>query len=223
MGFNSKNKTMFNSKTFSRDLKIQKLNYKSGENINQELIKNHLFNLDKFDLSTLQSDSQKKSFWINTYNGLTNYLIINLGIKVSMKEVADLFKAKRFNINSIPFSLDDIEHGILRRNARKHLSDDDQILRFQVDKLDYRIHFSLNCGAESCPMIAFYSEENIEEELSMAESVFVTAEFEIDSISKTITCSSLFEWYKEDFEKRFSENPVFADYTHILKEYNWGI
>jgi len=214
---------MFNSQTFSRDLKIQKLNYKSGEEINRDLIKKHLNHLSNFNLSTLKTDAKKKAFWINTYNGLTNYLIIKLSIKKSMKEVTDLFKVKHFDINNIPFSLDDIEHGILRRNARNHLVENDQILRYQVEKLDYRIHFALNCGAESCPMIAFYSEDKIEEELIMAESVFVAAEFEINSQSKEIVCSSLFEWYKEDFDKRFTTSPIFADYTIVLKEYNWEI
>jgi hypothetical protein len=214
---------MFNSQSFSRELKIQKLNYKLGEEINHELIASHLLKLNKFNLKTLKSDAEKKAFWINTYNGLTNYLIIDLKIKKSMKESTDIFKGKHIKIDNIPFSLDDIEHGILRKNARKHLSENDEILNYQVDKLDYRIHFSLNCGAESCPMIAFYTTENIEEELRMAENSFVTAEFEINSQTKEIRCSSLFEWYKDDFDKRFTENPIFADYSVITKDYNWNI
>lgn len=214
---------MFNSQSFSRDLKIQKLKYKSNEPINHELITTHLTNLNKFKISSLRSDAAKKAFWINTYNGLTNHLIIDLNIQKSMKELSHFFKNKHVKINNIPFSLDDIEHGILRKNARNHLSIDDPILKYQVEKLDYRIHFSLNCGASSCPMIAFYSEKHIEEELTMAESVFVESEFEIDSNSKKVTCSSLFEWYKEDFDNRFTNNQVFAAYSIVLKEYDWSI
>ena len=214
---------MFNSQAFSRDLKIQKLNYKLSEPVDQLLIKTHLSNLNNFKLESLKSDAYKKAFWINTYNGLTNYLIIDLKIKKSMKESTEIFKGKHVKIDNIPFSLDDIEHGILRKNARKHLSENHEILKHQVDKLDYRIHFSLNCGAASCPMIAFYSSENIEEELIMAENSFVTGEFEINSNLKKISCSSLFEWYKEDFDKRFTENPVFTDYSIVLKDYNWEI
>ena len=214
---------MFNPQIFSRDLKIQKLNYKLGKSVDHFLITKHLASLNDFNLSTLKSDAEKKAFWVNTYNGLTNYLIIDLKIKKSMKESTVIFKNKHVKIGKISFSLDDIEHGILRKNARKHLATDDPILDLQVEKLDYRIHFALNCGAESCPMIAFYSEENIEEELKMAELTFVEAEFEIHSQSKEIICSSLFEWYKEDFDKRYTESPLFLSYSITLKEYNWQV
>jgi len=214
---------MFNPQAFSRDLKIQKLNYKLGESVDHSLIKNHLSKLNEFNLSSLKTDEEKKAFWINTYNGLTNYLIIDLRIKKSMKESTVIFKQKYIKIDNIPFSLDDIEHGVLRKNARNHLSANDDILKHQVNVLDYRIHFSLNCGAASCPMIAFYTKENIDEELAEAEAVFVETEFEIDSVSKVIKCSSLFEWYKDDFQKYFTEHPVFASYEIILKDYNWNI
>ena len=214
---------MFNSKNFSRDLKIQKLNYKSGEPINHELIKTHLSALSKFKLSSLKSDAAKKHFWINTYNGMTNHIVIDLKVKKSMKDIPGVYKKKHIEIDNIPFALDDIEHGILRRNAKKHLAEDDQILKLQVDKLDHRIHFTLNCGAQSCPMIAFYTAENIEEELNMAELSFVTGQFEINSVTKEVHCSPLFEWYKVDFDKRFIYNPMIADYKVILNGYNWDI
>ena len=37
-----------------------------------------------------------------------------------------------------------------------------------VDVIDFRIHFALNCGAKSCPPIAFYSYDKINDQLDLA-------------------------------------------------------
>ena len=60
-----------------------------------------------------------------------------------------------FCIGGHIFSLDDIEHGILRCNKPHPGSgrvmfqgDDDPRLKFVMDSLDPRIHFALVCGAQ---------------------------------------------------------------------------
>jgi len=199
----------FNSAAFSKDLKIARYDYQYGSVVNQELIDNHLKLLKEVDLSLLIDDLDKIAFWINVYNGMTNYAIIRYAIKKSMKEDTLFFKHLLFEIGKLSFSLDDIEHGILRRNARNHIKNTDPKLNFIVDKIDYRIHFALNCGAQSCPAIAFYTKASLEKELIMAESSFVSQEFIVDTIHKTISCSSLFEWYREDFGYRFLNNLSF--------------
>lgn len=58
-----------------------------------------------------------------------------------------------YQIGEYNFSLDDIEHGILRSN-RVHpskkitfFSDSDPRMKLRVRTFDPRIHFALNCGA----------------------------------------------------------------------------
>ena len=58
------------------------------------------------------------------------------------------------NNNEFVFSLDDIEHGILRAN-REHPSRkqsqfnlNDPRLKYSIDLFEPRIHFALNCGAK---------------------------------------------------------------------------
>jgi len=126
-------------------------------------------------------------------------------------------------IGVLEFSLDDIEHGLLRRNARNHIKESDPKLKFMITKIDHRIHFALNCGAASCPAIAFYTEENLEEELSLAETSFVSQEFIVNHQEKTISCSSLFEWYRDDFENRFLDDPRYEGYEITLTSYDWNI
>ncbi|MEP0266842.1 DUF547 domain-containing protein [Dokdonia sp.] len=213
----------FDSRSFSKDLKIARYAHQYGDVVHQELIKKHLAQLKEVDLTTLVSDVEKMTFWINVYNGMTNYAIIQYEIKQSMKEDPHFFKHPLFKIGTISFSLDDIEHGILRRNARNHIETGNSKLTYMVDKIDYRIHFALNCGAQSCPAIAFYTEENLEEELAIAKASFISQEFIINNENQTISCSSLFEWYKEDFGDLFLQDPKYNDYAVTLKEYDWRI
>ena len=55
--------------------------------------------------------------------------------------------------------------------------------RFKLNKLDYRIHFTMNCGASSCPAIAYYKPETIQEDLGLAENVFVNSNSSYDSLN----------------------------------------
>ena len=64
---------MFNHKQFSQDLKIQKINYLNQASVNHALIDEHLDYLAKVDLTPLQNTAEKTAFWINVYNGITNY------------------------------------------------------------------------------------------------------------------------------------------------------
>lgn len=213
----------FDSESFSKEAKIARYAYKYDGITTYESMVIHLKLLEIFDLGTLQDDRQKLAFWINVYNGMTNYAIIKWGIKVSMKENPTFFKNPLFKIGDYEFSLDDIEHGILRRNARKHLEKNDPKLQYMVGILDYRIHFALNCGAVSCPAIAFYTLARLEEQLEQATQSFVTQEFHVHHENKTIHCSSLFEWYKMDFENQFLNNPRYKGYSVLLKEYDWSV
>ena len=213
----------FNAQQFSKDLKIQKLNYQYQTAINWTLVNEHIAALSNFPIASLANDAQKNAFWINVYNGLTNYIILKEPIKKQMKEVEGIFRKKIVTINEIPFSLDDIEHGILRRNARKKLPKDHPILSLMVTQLDYRIHFALNCGATSCPPIAFYTADNLEAELAMAEQAFVESSFLVDDLNKTIRCSEIFKWYRGDFGERFLDDVGYGGYEVSYLVYDWGI
>jgi hypothetical protein len=214
---------VFDAKSFSKDLKIARYAYQYGDVVNHVLIKEYLRQLEKVSLTKLVSDTAKNAFWINVYNGMTNYAIIKHEIKGSMKEDAHFFKRSLFKIDAMSFSLDDIEHGILRRNARHHLEAGDSKLEYMVNRLDYRIHFALNCGAQSCPAIAFYDEVSLEEELNLAETSFVSQEFSVVTSERMLQCSALFEWYREDFGNLFLNDPLYQDYKVTLTAYDWGI
>jgi hypothetical protein len=163
-------------------------------------------NLNYFDLSNLKTDESKLSFWINIYNALVVHGIIELGVKNSVNEISHFFEKVSYKIGDYIFSLDDIEHGILRCNVKKHFfsskpfSSSDYRSNFIVSKLDPRIHFTLVCGSKSCPPIGTYQEEKIHQQLDLAASSFINGEdiFLIKEDFK-LKVSKIFKWYGKDF------------------------
>lgn len=220
---------MFDHQQFSRFMKMALADYLSGSGVNPEKFKKWLDDLSVFDLRSLSSDEEKKAFWVNLYNGLTNYFIISNGLKKSVWEVPEFFSGLTVNIGELSFSLDDIEHGILRqngerkRNKPRQFNAGDPKLLLMVEAFDSRIHFTLNCGSVSCPPIAFYSAENIDQELNLAEESFAGQEFRVDAVLKEINCSEIFIWYKADFPNTYLNSPELRAYKVVPIPYQWTI
>lgn len=182
-------------------------------------------------LNGLSDDCAKKTFWVNQYNAW--YQILATRFKLSRPAI---FTSAKIPIAGKLFSLDDIEHGILRKYRWKwsmgylpQFMPLKTIKELAVDTIDYRIHFALNCGAKSCPPIAFYRYDKLEQQLDMATLSFMKSESEIDDIQKRVTVSKILSWFKGDFggtngiktllQKVFQRD--FSRYTIRFNEYNW--
>lgn len=161
--------------------------------------------LKKYNFQSLEhkltTDTQKIAFWINSYNAIFQYLRKEKGLNRPT-----IFRDEHFEIAGHKFSLDGIEHGILRKYRYKpslgYLPDPfapKLIKQLAVDKIDYRIHFALNCGAKSCPPIAFYHPDQLNKQLDLATLSFLESETTIDHPKKQIKTTQLFRWYLGDF------------------------
>ncbi len=155
----------------------------------------------------LPDDAARKAFWINIYNAHT---------QLQLLKYPELFRhrGKFFNTSFVliaghRLSLDDIEHGILRRSKLKwsggYLNKwfpGRLERRLRVDYLDYRIHFALNCGAKSCPPVAFYEPSSIDRQLDMATANYLQTEAEYDSRYNILKLPALMSWFRADFSGR---------------------
>ena len=162
--------------------------------------------LHGFNLDTLIDGASTKAFWINIYNALVVHGIVALRIKRSVKEVSRFFAIVSYDIGGQIFSLDAIEHGILRGNRKKHLfsrkpfRDDDQRLSYIVHPLDPRMHFALVCGSNSCPPIDVYEAKSIDEQLNTVSEGFVNSEeVTLNMDRRLLMVSKIFKWYEGDF------------------------
>lgn len=126
---------------------------------------------------------------------------------------------------NLVFSLDDIEHGVLRSNRihpgtkKQFFISSDPRVKYIVQNFEPRIHFALNCGAKvvnssllvhfkqikfyshlkGCPPISFYTVENLERGLKLATANFITSETNVNIKTKAVELSKLLLWYKSDF------------------------
>lgn len=162
-------------------------------------------NLKIMSLDTLNSeltdDVKKKAFWINIYNAF--YQIIR---KEGVVKKSHVYTSRCIDLVGNTFSLDDIEHGILRKNKFKYslgyfsnVFIPRTVKDLMVNELDYRIHFALNCGAKSCPPIAFYKVENLNHHLDLATRSFLDSETEYLPEKGIVWVSTLFKWFYADF------------------------
>lgn len=179
----------------------------------------------------LISDQYKNAFWINIYNAFFQILR-----KYRKLEQSKIYTAKELVFAGRQISLDDIEHGILRRYRFKYslgyfpnLFIAAQIKKWAVTKVDYRIHFALNCGAKSCPPIAFYSVAKLDEQLDLSSQAFIEEETIIDKQQKTLHISRLFLWFLNDFKGKKGIKTIlkkylgqdFTGYKLTYNHYSW--
>jgi hypothetical protein len=165
--------------------------------------------LRSFDLPALKSREQRLAFWINLYNTGVIHGVIELSLQRTVKEFSRFFDRITYKIGDYRFSLNDIEHGILRGNRRppyrllRPFRKRDPRLGFALVPMDPRIHFALVCGARSCPPIGFYEAEQIDFQLQLASTSFINSpQVKIFSEQATVFLSSIFKWYKSDFGGR---------------------
>ena len=180
----------------------------------------------------LNNDDAIKAFWINMYNVWFQILATR-----EKKKRPEIFTGKLITIAATKFSLDDIEHGILRRYRWKlskgylpKLFPGKLIKQLAVSKIDYRIHFALNCGAKSCPPIAFYNYDNINRQLDIAAKSFLHSETTFDDAKKQVTVSKIMSWFIADFGGKKGIRKIVKEklqknvdgYSIKFKPYDWA-
>ena len=185
----------------------------------------------------LKTDEYKMAFWINVYNGYTQLILKQDPGKYKKRN--KFFEAKQVNIAGHLFSLDRIEHGILRHSKVKwslgyfgKLFPKKIERKLRVDKVDARLHFTLNCGAKSCPPIAFYKTENLDQQLQVAAKAYLSAEGEYDAEKDLLKLPAVMGWFRGDFGgkkgmrklmKELGLIPTETSPRIIFKKYNWEL
>jgi Protein of unknown function, DUF547 len=158
-----------------------------------------LYDLERTLYDAPSSIPEARAFWINLYNLLTLHGVIQARIRQTVLEVPGFTKRFTYRVSDFDFSLDDIEHGVLRGNrtllGRPHFPSDDPRSQFALP-LDPRVHFALNCGAISCPSIRVYDAAHLDHQLEIAmKSYLAQARFE----HGRIVLPRILQWYARDF------------------------
>lgn len=131
------------------------------------------------------------AFWINAYNAVTVKGILKEYPTTSIRNHTaklygyNIWKDLQLLVEGKPYSLDAIEHDILRKMGEP------------------RIHFAIVCASIGCPRLLnqAYTAERVDEQLTLNAQAFFAdqSKFMADLPSGTIRVSPILDWFAEDF------------------------
>lgn len=170
------------------------------------------------DPYAIEGDAARIAFWINLYNAKITQELSERPRTGSLLRHRGLFRRVGCEVGGEFFSLDVIEHGVLRLNSkppyslRRILRSGDPRLGAAPSKLDPRIHFALNCAAASCPPIRAYEPDMLDEQLDSATRSYLAAETQVDAAARKLTLPYLMKLYADDFGGRGAHAGYVARY-----------
>jgi len=211
------------------------VDYKNLKNDNQ--LDKYLTQLSNTNPDKL-SHNEKLAFWINAYNAFTLQVIVDNYPVESITELhtggkiigyllgKTVWDKEFITINNKKYSLNDIEHKILRKMNEP------------------RIHFTIVCASISCPELLneAYEADKIVKQLEGQTRKFMTdkSRNHFDVKNRKAYLSKIFDWFNEDFGKS-EENVLkfvsqfipedisndiksnFPKWNVSYKDYNWNL
>jgi hypothetical protein len=192
----------------------------SGECTRLDAIAGQLHGIEP---AAIEGDAARLAFWVNLYNGLLLHCLCRRPVRGSLLWHLRLFDRVGYEVGGSPYSLNLIEHGMLRRNRRppyhlrRPLRPVDPRLRAAVGALDPRVHFALNCGARSCPPIRVYEPDRIESQLEDATRSYLAAEMSLDGDTGRVTLPRLMRLYRAEFGSAAEQLAFSARYLPELR------
>ena len=136
--------------------------------------------------------AEQRSYWINTYNTLVLQAILEYWPLESVRDVTISVTSRVVRGKGFFYDRKVVVGGE-KTNLRKL---EKEVLRKQKDS---RLHFALNCGSESCPVLRPW--EWTDEQLDEAAREFINNPQNVSVEGKELYLSKIFKWYKKDFPK----------------------
>ncbi len=174
--------------------------------------------LSEVDPVAFNTLGEKMAFWINTYNFLTIDLIVRERERESIRNLGSLFrspwKKHRWEISERLYTLDQIEHEILRPMG------------------DARVHFAINCASVSCPDQRLEAYDHRVLDASLDDQVALALANSgkgLHARDGTLYVSKIFDWFEEDFNDGNIETWL-AQYVELgddislrYLDYDWSL
>lgn len=172
------------------------------------------------------TEEEQLAYWINAYNAFTVKLIVDnypvesikdLNPTIAIPMVNSIWQKKWFEIGGEEFSLDIIEHGIIRKKFNEP-----------------RIHFAVNCASISCPVLRAeaYEPDRIDQQLEEQTKLFLNDASRNDLNPNKPYVSKVFSWFMDDFTKgqtlvefinRYADEELDPKIRLRYMDYNWAL
>ena len=164
----------------------------------------YLGNLESLDFKRLRIPAQT-SFWINVFNAGVLRDSPELEFADGPRDVQAFFEQPRLKVGGHAFSLDDVQHGLLRGNVARHgklrapMSRDDPRLAFMPIAFDERMHFALYSAARSSPPLRAFDGGNLDKQLEKATTEHLRRTVRVEQEGAVVVLPKIFDWYAKDF------------------------
>lgn len=173
--------------------------------------------------------NDRLAFWINAYNAFTIKLILDywnngqlksikeIGSTIKIPMVSDGWSFKFINIGGKKYSLNNIEHDIIRKQFAEP-----------------RIHAALVCAAQSCPKLRreAYEPSKLHAQLDAQMVDFLNDTSKNKVEEKAMKLSAILNWYGADFTKKmplvnwvnkYSKTQCLPNATIGFLDYDWSL
>ena len=163
-----------------------------------------LASLAEFDPRTLPIP-QPIVFWLNAYNATSLLGARGCALGEPVTSIDGFFDRPKLDVAGHAFSLDDIEHGLLRGNAPKYgrwsgpLGKDDPRLDFTPRLYDERVHFAMYSACRSTQALRVFGDAPLAEQLEAAVRDCVARDVSVAEDGSSVEVPRLFKWYADDF------------------------
>lgn len=171
------------------------------------------------------STNEQKAYWLNAYNAFTIELILQHYPLKSIKDITTIniplvhspWQIKFFKLGGKAFNLDEIEHGILRKQFK-----------------DPRIHCCLVCASRSCPVLrneAFMADK-LDAQMDDQARLFVNDTAHNQLSADHAKLSKIFDWYAGDFKQqggviafinRYADTQLSPKAKLSYLDYDWSL
>ena len=145
-----------------------------------------LGDLAAFDPKRVRIPAQT-ALWVNVFNAGVLRDIPELELAASLGEVQAFFERPRLRIGGQLYSLDDVQHGLLRGNLPKNgrlrppMLRDDPRLAYMPIAYDERIHFAMHSACRSSPPLRVFDGGHLDVQFEDAATWYVRRSVRIEA------------------------------------------
>jgi hypothetical protein len=163
-----------------------------------------LAELESFDPKRIYIPAQT-AFWLNVFNAAVLRDAPELALAGSVREVESFFERARLKVGGMAYSLDDIEHGLLRGNVPKFgsrrtpMRRDDPRLAYIPLTFDERMHFAVFAASRSSPAFNVFDGGNLDVQLEEAAGGYLRRHVRVEDGGARVVLPRHFYWYPDDF------------------------
>jgi len=173
---------------------LNRVDYATFKVGGQADLKAYLLRLQATDPMKL-GRNERFAFLANLYNAKTIDIVLDAYPVKSIKDIAlggglvaavtgGPWKAKVIKLGTHDLSLDDIEHGLLRKALK-----------------DPRVHYAVNCASIGCPnlKVRAFTGADLDTQLDTAARAYVNSSRGVRIDNGKLVVSSIYHWFKDDF------------------------